>query len=452
MMPFFSFFGTRHLVLLITTACLTSILSNMNTYNFTKICISNDTSSTHNQNYTKHQQSMLQSFVAWGTLVGGVPYVYLFSKYSHRYLFISAGIISAVSTALIPLANQGGFGYFLVARVIQGVAFAATSPLIGALTATWAPLGEHGIFLALATGFTQLANIFTMPVSGALCSSNWGWPAVYYVHAIVTAIVFTLFFFFYRNHPNIHPLVSPEELKRIEANKNNEKKASDVPYFSIFTSLTIWAVWIAALGDLLSVQLVSLFNPQYMKDYLKYDILNTGFMAALPVIVQFVVKCFSGAISDALYCLNETTKVRIFNTFALGVSGLAFILLALMNNAHPSLNIVVLVFTESMIGFNTAGFNKCATLHSRQYSHFVMTQIINIWAVCILVEPFIVNPILGDGSYVGWRNVFLLHAGILLATNVVFCFFADATPAKWTLQKEENDSENFDEKRPPIEK
>ncbi|CAJ0569408.1 unnamed protein product, partial [Mesorhabditis spiculigera] len=134
----------------------------------------------HRQDYTKQQKNLLQSFVAVGTLVG-------------------AGVISAVSTALIPLANQAGFGYFLTARIIQGVAFAATSPLIGAMTAIWAPLGEHGLFLALCTGFTQLSNIFTMPVSGALCSS-----------------------------------------KRIQANKKNQEKASKVPYKSIMTSIVIW--------------------------------------------------------------------------------------------------------------------------------------------------------------------------------------------------------------------
>ncbi|CAJ0569409.1 unnamed protein product, partial [Mesorhabditis spiculigera] len=229
----------------------------------------------HRQDYTKQQKNLLQSFVAVGTLVG-------------------------VSTALIPLANQAGFGYFLTARIIQGVAFAATSPLIGAMTAIWAPLGEHGLFLALCTGFTQLSNIFTMPVSGALCSSSWGWPAVYYVHAIVAAVCFTLFFIFYRDHPNIHPFVRPVELERIQANKKNQEKASKVPYKSIMTSIVIWGVWIAALGDLLSVQLVTMFNPQYMKDYLKYDILNTGFMAALPVIVQFAVKLISGILSDSL--------------------------------------------------------------------------------------------------------------------------------------------------------
>lgn len=63
----------------------------------------------------------------------------------------------------------------------QGISFSTVFQVIGLITAEWAALGEHGIFLAFLTGklfylmhkiqrniegCTQLSNIFTMPVSG----------------------------------------------------------------------------------------------------------------------------------------------------------------------------------------------------------------------------------------------------------------------------------------------
>ncbi len=72
----------------------------------------------------------------------------------------------AVATALIPIAERFGFIAFLAMRVLQGVSFASIFPVVGLVTNNWASLHEHGLFVSLLTGFTQLANIFTMPVSG----------------------------------------------------------------------------------------------------------------------------------------------------------------------------------------------------------------------------------------------------------------------------------------------
>ncbi|KAK5969475.1 hypothetical protein GCK32_013177 [Trichostrongylus colubriformis] len=278
--------GFRYIILIVSALCLTSLLSNMTTYNFTKICMlpTNGTKGEVELEYDKNQQSWLQASVAIGALTASFPYTYMFNHYTKKWVFLSAGIISAVSTALVPLAHTYGFKFFLLARTFQGVAFSATFPIMGAVTADWAVLTEHGLFVGLLTGCTQLSNVFTMPVSGALCSSSWGWPSVYYVHAGVSIIAFALI-------------------------------------------------------------------------------------------------------------IDETTKVRVYNSLALVGSAIFFAILAFIPQENHVTAIVILVFAESLLGLNTAGFNKCATLHSRQYGHFVMTQIMNIWAVTILLEPFVVNAI-----------------------------------------------------------
>ncbi|GMT02310.1 hypothetical protein PENTCL1PPCAC_24485, partial [Pristionchus entomophagus] len=83
--------------------------------------------------------------------------------------------------------------------------------------------------------------------------------------------------------------------------------------------------------------------------------------------------------------------------------------------------------------FNTAGFNKCATLRSRQHAHFTLTQKMNIWAACIIIEPFIVEPILTDHtSQSQWIIVFSIHGCFAIIAGVIFLFTADANPAPWT--------------------
>ncbi|WKX89691.1 hypothetical protein Q1695_008942 [Nippostrongylus brasiliensis] len=428
--------GFRYIVLITAALCLTSLLSNMNTFNFTKICMVSSNATAEEKKtgeYDKTQNSWLQACVAIGALTASFPYTYMFEHYTKKWVFLSAGIISAVSTLLVPLAHEFGFNFFLIARTFQGVAFSATFPIMGAVTADWAVLTEHGLFVGLLTGCTQLSSIFTMPVSGTLCSSRFGWPSVYYVHGGFTVAAFMLWIFLYKDKPYDHPLVGIEEQKKLQQGKAVKKKnVGSIPYKKILMSKPLIGAWIAAIGDLLAVQLVNMFTPQYLNDYLHYNVLKTGFLAALPVSVQFMLKLVGGVSSDQLTCIGETNKLRIYNSMALGGSAVFFAILAFVPRESHVFAMVILVFAESLLGLNTAGFNKCATLHSRQYSHFVMTQIMNIWAVTILIEPFLVQAIVAQNDFASWRNCFLFHTVALLLTNAVFCVWADANPAPWT--------------------
>uniref|UniRef100_A0A8R1HQQ3 Major facilitator superfamily (MFS) profile domain-containing protein n=1 Tax=Caenorhabditis japonica TaxID=281687 RepID=A0A8R1HQQ3_CAEJA len=364
----------------------------MNTYNFTKICMQDDNST------------------------------------------------SKVSTALVPLASSLGYGWFVTARIFQGMAFSATFPLAGSITSKWATPHEHGVFIGFLTGNTQLANIFTMPVSGWLCSSSAGWTSVYYVHAAVTLITFAVFFLFFKSSPNEHSWVSEKEVEKIGV-KKIVARPKQLPFRHILTSLSLWACWIASFGDLITVQLVSQFNPQYMNNYLNYDVLSSGFLAALPIIFQFAIKLLSGISSDMITSISETWKTKIFNTIALAVAAAFFIILAFVPQEKHLLAIIIMICAESVMGANTAGFNKCATLHSQQYAYFAMQQIMNIWACTIFIEPFFVNMIVTENSFIDWRNCFLAHAALLLFVNVIFCMFADASPASWTNQNGDESGE-----------
>uniref|UniRef100_A0A914RE94 Major facilitator superfamily (MFS) profile domain-containing protein n=1 Tax=Parascaris equorum TaxID=6256 RepID=A0A914RE94_PAREQ len=141
---------------------------------------------------------------------------------------------------------------------------------------------------------------------------------------------------------------------------------------------------------------------------------------------------FAGHSSDKIHCLSETTKLRLYNSIALGASALFMIALAFIPKDYPVTGIFVMTLSTSMFGFNGGGFNKCATLVSRQYSQFVLGNIQLLWCIAMLICPILVNSLLGDGTVYDWRTVYLLHAVILLVTNAIFCFLATAKPASWT--------------------
>ncbi|KAF8368827.1 hypothetical protein PRIPAC_86656 [Pristionchus pacificus] len=385
-------------ILAIATLCCTSILANMNIYNFTKICadpIEQDLDgnyTTMSSNFTRTQEMMIQGAPAVGALVSSIPYMLTFNRYSGRFVFLSAGVISIVSTALAPLGFSLGFWGFLVARAVQGISFSTVFQVIGLITAEWAALGEHGIFLAFLTGCTQLSNIFTMPVSGAICSTSLGWPWVFYVHAIVCAVLFALWVLIYRNSPDQHGMVTESELERIKRGKAEKKGREPVPYTRILTDIGIWTAWLSAFADLLYVQARS-------TELASAGV--AGFLSAVPIIAQFGAKLLSGISSDYLSCVSDTMNVKIYNTLALIVSG------------------------GFMIGL--------AFVPKDQQLLCVIAIIMNIWAACILIEPLIVEPILTDRtSQSQWLIVFSIHGGFAIISGVIFLFTANAEPAPWT--------------------
>uniref|UniRef100_A0A914XD62 Uncharacterized protein n=1 Tax=Plectus sambesii TaxID=2011161 RepID=A0A914XD62_9BILA len=113
---------TRYIVLILATLCLSSILGNVLTFNFTIICMTSSVRETvhfsHMNDsrlktidndtvifeYSPLTKSMLFSAVAIGALVAFPPITLLLNNIGSRSVFGLIGFISAISTALVPLA------------------------------------------------------------------------------------------------------------------------------------------------------------------------------------------------------------------------------------------------------------------------------------------------------------------------------------------------------------
>jgi MFS family permease len=161
---------TRYVILILATLCLSSILSNILTFNFTVICmteapavyqhIGNVTAPPEFEaadnaslvefeivleknhdieekgaefHYTPTQKSFLFAAVAVGALLAVFPITYALQKIGTRRVFSIVGIVSALSTASVPIAARMGLSYLLAARAMQGVGLAACLPIIGTL-------------------------------------------------------------------------------------------------------------------------------------------------------------------------------------------------------------------------------------------------------------------------------------------------------------------------------
>jgi MFS family permease len=121
-----------------------------------------------------------------------------------RKSFAIYGMISATSTALIPLSVGFGFGWVFFMRILQGFAVATSFPTMGSIISEWSTTKRSGFYIALLSTHLQMGTIITMPMAGELCESRFGWQSLYYILGLATFVLFVLFFAFYRDSAAMH--------------------------------------------------------------------------------------------------------------------------------------------------------------------------------------------------------------------------------------------------------
>ncbi|KAI6228969.1 hypothetical protein M3Y99_01168600 [Aphelenchoides fujianensis] len=439
----------RYVLLLVATLCLTITFSNMISVNFTITCfdpvkMANQTHPHTLHRYSPNQKTILQWSVSISSMIATFPFSFICTRFGAQHAFFVTGLLSAASTALIPAAADLGFWWFVLLRVFQGLAYACSFAVIGVVTGRWSSLTENAIFLSLMTTFPAFSKIFTNSISGVICDSVLGWPWVHYVHAIVSLVVFMLWFAFYTDRPEINRFVSSTELAAIHEGKSeaHRKPPGKIPYLKICKNKVVWSVWLNAFTDLFASFFFILYGPTYNHKVLKFDATDTGFLGSLDYVGIIPFKLASGYASDKYHCMPERQKMWTYNTIATIVPALIFIAVCFVPTDVPLVTIVLFGISNTAIGFNGGGYYKCGSLVSRQYAEFVIALTQFIKCACFFIAPLLVQIFVHDetnGSQ--WHPIFLIMSGSLFISNAIFCVYATDKPAEFTYTPVEDDAE-----------
>uniref|UniRef100_A0A915DUC3 Major facilitator superfamily (MFS) profile domain-containing protein n=1 Tax=Ditylenchus dipsaci TaxID=166011 RepID=A0A915DUC3_9BILA len=369
--------------------------------------------------------------VAVGSMAGTFPYNWLYSHYGAKLVLFSAGVMSTVSTALVPIVAANHFEWLLILRVIQGIAFSANFGATGCVGTRWASLKQNALFISVLTCYSILSMAITNPIAGMLCESSFGWPSVFYINATVCAILFCLWIVFYSDHPRACRFVSSAELEKINRGKSQSHINMDtfVPYKAILMTPLFWIIWLNAFGNLFSSMFLLSYQPSYFHNVLRYSVSATGFISSLPPLLHIPLRLIFGYSSDKFNCVSERMKMILFNGVGVGLPGLCFLAMGFVSSVYAvTLFLVVYTFYATVGG----GYYKCSAFYARQYNQFIISNIEFIRGLSLLIGPAVMAVFVKDESDQGeWRNVFIVLAVIMIA-SLLFCKFATDRPADFT--------------------
>ena len=88
--------------------------------------------------YSSTEKARLLYAVGLASILSTFPFSALYTKFGARYVFLSAGVLSTLATALLPIAAAQGMAAFLAIRVAQGIAYGANFAAIGFVCHRWA--------------------------------------------------------------------------------------------------------------------------------------------------------------------------------------------------------------------------------------------------------------------------------------------------------------------------
>uniref|UniRef100_A0A1I7YT60 MFS domain-containing protein n=1 Tax=Steinernema glaseri TaxID=37863 RepID=A0A1I7YT60_9BILA len=352
----------RYAVLCVTLVSMTMLIGNSVLFNFTVICMDPSERAGNALNatrfYTAEEEGWLMAAPPIGLILGSLPVIFLTDRIGMRISFSITVVVSGMSTLIFP--------------------FSTGSP-----------------FLACFIRFLQLGPTSAIPSSALFCASTVGWPGVYYLFGLLTLLAFLGFSVIYRNAPNANRTRSTVQVLPAPTTSAEATSVKSMPpYWTIFTSASVWGIFSTGIGDSLAFLVFFFYGPIY-------------------------VNKVRGVISLTIF-------------IDLALMTLNMILLTTLAADSPIIAEVLIVLTVALAGLHFIAMMSASQIVAQQYTHVISSAMAALESVFGLLLPPFVSLLAPNHTADEWARVFYCIIVFLIATNVIFAAITTLKPAQWT--------------------
>ncbi|XP_040284583.1 sialin isoform X1 [Bufo bufo] len=372
----------------------------------------------------------------YGYILTQIPGGYIAGRIGGK-LLLGFGILgTAVFTLLTPLAADLGAGYLIAVRALEGLGEGVTFPAMHAMWSSWAPPLERSRLLSLSYAGAQLGTVVSLPLSGLICY-YMNWIYVFYIFGALGVVWFIMWLFLVSDTPQSHRTISDSEREYIlSALKHELSRDTDVPVCAMLKSLPLWAIVVAHFSYNWTFYTLLTLLPTYMKDILRFNAQENGFLSALPYLGCWLCMIITGHVADLMReKLNFSTVVvrKIFNTLGM-IGPAAFLLAAGYTGCDYTLAVVFLTLSTTLGGFSISGFNINHLDIAPSFAGLLLGVTNTFGTIPGMVGPVIAKALTHDDTVEQWQIVFYIAAAINIFGAIFFAAFASGTVQDWAVR------------------
>lgn len=247
------------------------------------------------------QMGWAMSVFALGYALFQTPAGLMADKFGARKVLTAVVTIWSIFTALTGAA----FNYIslLIIRFIFGAGEAGAFPGMARAIYSWIPLQERGIVNGINFSGGRIGAAISLPIVAWLLDLV-GWRMTFVLLGAVGIIWGVIWYLWFRDDPETHKGVKPEELQHIKMHvsevKNNDKDLK-INLIKLFKSKNL----LLLMGQYFASNFTFFFCLTWLFPHLKLkynlDVVEAGFYSSAPLIFGALGNWFSGFLVDWIY-------------------------------------------------------------------------------------------------------------------------------------------------------
>ncbi|KAH1015757.1 putative inorganic phosphate cotransporter [Dendroctonus ponderosae] len=361
-------------------------------------------------------------------------------RFGVKWLVVVAMVINSVCCILTPItaANLGSYGVMAI-RIMQGLFQGFFFPSVHNILGKWAPKEERTTLGNMIFTGVAFGTIVAMPVTGYISASWAGWPWAFYLFGIIGLLWCIIWTIFGANSPQEHKYITKEEQFYIQSSIGDieQKEPPHTPWKPIFKSMPFWAIVVANSGQNWGYFTLLTEIPTYLSKVANQPISENSLLSAAPYLALFLLGLCFGPTADWIVqkqLLTTRQTRKLMNTIGSFGPALALSVLGFIPNPESNVGIIEGVLIIA-VGINAAiwcGFQVNHVDLSPKFSGVLMGIANGSSSIFSILAPNFVQLYVTDLTDASqWRIVFLIAAGVYVASDIFYIKYAEAEIQWW---------------------
>ncbi len=267
-------------------------------------------------------------------IIGG----WMADKYGPRKVLVVLSLIWGLSTLLTGFV--GSIASLLVLRFFLGLGEGGAFPTATRAFTYWMPLTQRGFAQGITHSFSRLGGAITPPLVVFIVALA-GWRESFVVLGVVSLAWTVLYLLVFRDTPEQHPRVTPEELAEINKDRVVKVKTkSPTPWGRLIKGM--WKVTFVDFCYGWSLWVYLTWLPSYLKDARGFDLKQMAIFTALPLLAGVVGDTLGGLISDKLFKMTGNLRFARVSVLVVGMVGSLAFMVPMITAEDPMTAVVLL--------------------------------------------------------------------------------------------------------------